>query len=138
VLNRDRHGQKSKRNLAEKKAEGAPPSSRFVRQSGDFHFLENIQLVWRRTQLALSAAEGSVARSEARATDAVSLRPLEVELQRQLHLARPDRRLEDLSEVLIVHCGIRAAEHRMVERILCLDAEFEVHLLAHRELLPQR
>ncbi len=52
---------------------------------------------------------------------------LEVELHRQLHLSRPvSRRLRDLPEAGIVHGGVWGAEHRMVERVLRLDAELEI------------
>src|SRR5579885_2141826 len=63
---------------------------------------------------------------------------LEVKLQRQLDLARSDSSAKYLPEVLIVNCGIRRGEHRVIECILRFEPELYVHLLANRELFTDR
>ena len=62
----------------------------------------------------------------------------EVKLKPQLQLARTNRGVADLPEAWIVDRSIRRPEYRMVERVLGLKANFEVHRLTDGELLPQR
>src|SRR4029079_3444272 len=67
-----------------------------------------------------------------------SLYALEVKLEAQLHLARPDCRVRDFPEAIIAESGIRCPEYRMIQGILRLDPELEVHLLAYLELIADR
>ena len=43
-------------------------------------------------------------------------------------LSRPDRRIADHAEVRIANIGVRRTEHGVVEGILRLQAQFELHL----------
>ena len=51
----------------------------------------------------------------------------EVEFQSQLTLPGPDRRIADHAEVGIANVGVRRAKYGVVEGILCLQAQFELH-----------
>ena len=78
---------------------------------------------------------GRVARGELPSGCGLPL--LEVELKTQLQLARANRSVGDLPEAWIVDRSVRGAEYRMVECVLGLEANFEVHRLAEEELLSQ-
>src|SRR5579872_237707 len=91
----------------------------------------------KRIYLRMSASSVPFPHAPAREKWDTRLISLEVELNRQLHLSRADRGVPNLTEAGIVYGRVGRAEHRVVERILRLDAELEVHLLAHLELLSQ-
>ena len=62
----------------------------------------------------------------------------EIELEPQLHLSRSDRRVTYLSKGIIADTGIWRPEYRVIEGILRLHPEFEIHLLTYLELLTER